>query len=78
MALALSIETGIPIPPTRIGGKAVKYHALRTMQIGESFFVPHKITNHMTGTLRCVRPKKFKQRTVTVNGVRGVRIWRIA
>lgn len=72
-----AIESGIPFPPTRKGGKAVKHHYLRTMEIGESVFVPRVITNSMTGTLRCIRPKKFQMRTRTEGGVKGVRIWRI-
>jgi hypothetical protein len=72
------IDKGIPIPPDRVSGKAKKYPQLRVMEIGDSFFVPDKITNSMTNTLRCARPRKFRMRTRVEDGITGIRIWRIA
>lgn len=73
------IEQNIPIPPVpnRKGGKPVKYHQLRTMEVGDSFFAPNKITNSMTGSLACARPRKFIMRSVVEHRTEGVRIWRI-
>jgi hypothetical protein len=65
------IEKGIPVPPDIRG---LRKYPWNLMDTGDSFFVPNR---------KVVMPpkhptKKWTQRTVEENGVRGIRIWRIA
>ena len=72
-----SIEKGVPIPESRGGGRP-KY-PFREMGIGDSFFVAGKSTakfNAVTQHHKKHHGLKFAIRTVTENGVKGVRVWR--
>lgn len=67
----IKIEKGIPMPARR-GTTGVAWGA---MEIGDSAFIPR--TNvYYAGRGR--NGFKFRSRTVTENGVKGVRVWRIA
>lgn len=51
----------------------------RTMAVGESFFAPNRTTTSIHGDVRKHhRPMRVRARSVIVNNVRGVRVWRIA
>ncbi len=50
----------------------------RTMEIGDSFFVPNKTPRTMHKSTRGYRPMKFRCRSVVCRGVEGTRVWRIA
>ena len=72
-----SIEKGVPIPESRGGGRG-KY-PFREMEIGDSFFVAGKSTAKFSAHVHHHRKRhglKFTTRTVTEDGVKGVRIWR--
>lgn len=66
------VEKGIPVPPDPRGRTSV--YPWQSMEVGDSFFKPD--------TKVIIPPKhptrKWTQRTVEENGVRGIRIWRIA
>lgn len=74
----VTIEKGVPLPAP--AGARNKY-PWRTMEVGDSFFVANISTGGFGGTLAGAAARsghRFTQRTVTENGVRGVRVWRIA
>lgn len=82
----ITIQTGIPIPPSN--GKASKprdlmVEALKRMMKDESFFVPFTRANAIT--IQCARTMAkgmtgnfYVARTVTEEGQRGMRVWRVA
>lgn len=74
--MALKIEKGIPFPePTSVASELGRF------EIGDSAFievasgkVPYStVYNYATRT-----GKTFKVRTTVENGVRGIRVWRVA
>lgn len=73
----IKIDNNIPIPLVR--GKS-KYPFAK-LEIGESFFVPEKSTNFL-GAIRAkfarILSRKFIIRSVTENGVKGIRVWRVS
>lgn len=77
--MMLKIEKGIPIPaPTGLS------HELGQFEIGDSAFI--EVAKGKKTSTFCAMVynyaarsgKEFKTRTATENGVRGVRIWRVA
>jgi hypothetical protein len=84
----IQIEKGIPIPPKR-NFLARKYD-FESMEVGDSFAVEvtrkrkaANIKNTLSSSSydyakRCKKPWKFAVRRVVENGVKKVRIWRIA
>lgn len=67
------IEKGIPAPAAR--GK----YPFAQMEVGDSFFVPGKTSrNFPLGPYNARLGFGFRARTVTVDGVTGVRIWRVS
>jgi hypothetical protein len=68
------LDDNIPIPPKQNKGSRPWKYPLRTMAIGQSFFVPDKKTANIGGCLKNVKDRKFVMRSV--DG--GVRVWRIA
>ena len=68
----IKIDDNVPMP-TR-----PKKHPLGQLEIGQSYFVAGMPSNNVTGNFVYHRPKKFTVRTVTENGVNGVRVWRTA
>lgn len=75
MTTAFKIDTNVPMPE---GLVRVKY-PFSKMEIGESFFVPGIAEGRrVAGRAQHHAPKKFAGRTVTENGITGIRYWRIA
>ena len=74
----MTLETNIPIPHTPGGNRKYPWSE---MGIGESFFIGaievERISSLATRAARRLG-RKFTCRTITVNGSRGVRVWRIA
>lgn len=71
--MQIVIEKNIPAPAiTR-----TRTYPFREMEIGDSFFVTATPVVNIHGCARRHRPKKFICRTVTENGVRGIRVWRV-
>ena len=66
----IKIDKNVPMP------SAGKY-PFGDMDVGDSFFVAGKTAAQMGGTMHFRKPKKFTTRTVTENGVKGIRIWRV-
>lgn len=75
----IDIDKGVPMPETR--GRPVRY-PFESMEVGDSFFCSG-------GTMRTTRtrtseasrrlaPKRFSARAVEENGVKGIRVWRVA
>jgi hypothetical protein len=51
----------------------------RTMAVGESFFAAGRTPTSIHGDVRKYhRPLRVRARSVMINGIRGVRVWRIA
>lgn len=66
------IEKGVPIP---VRGKTVGLtNTLRSMEVGDSVFVPGISAGDVGGRFAWLKPLKFTVR----KQVGGVRIWRIA
>jgi len=77
----IKIDKGLPIPPGSGRGKRSIY-PFRQMEIGDSIFIPNKtarIIGGVWGTFAKRNPEfAFKARADSVEGVPGVRVWRIA
>jgi hypothetical protein len=74
----IEIQNNLPIPPRR--GRPVKY-PLDLMQVGDSFFVATQVRSTLSNSINRCRKKlgsSFTVRTVEENGVRGLRVWRVA
>jgi hypothetical protein len=69
----ITIDKNIPIPELR-GRKRLL--PLGEMEVGDSFFTT--ATSHASIRTAPHLPKRFTIRTVTENGVKGLRVWRIA
>lgn len=72
--MTYKIETGVPTPPR--AQKRRKY-PLGDMSVGDSFFVPGGDSQTIGASWRRFKPKLFTARTVTENGIKGVRVWRL-
>lgn len=67
------IQKNVPIPQNKIASK----YPFKDMEIGDSFFASGIPATYISLHSRMLRPMKFSCRTVTENGVRGLRVWRI-
>lgn len=67
----IKIDKDIPIPVGPMGSK----YPLGKLEVGDSFFIEGQKT--LSGVFGQHKPKKFSVRTVTENGVKGVRVWRV-
>lgn len=72
--MMIKIDKGIPAPAS---GRHLKY-PFAMMEIGDSFFVPTTTSSNILVCAYKHRPKRFTTRSVVENGVRGIRVWRIA
>lgn len=74
--MSIKIDKNVPVPSGKRGPAAYPWD---DMQPGDSFFVPGKTPKTLGGAV--VTPKnrgmKIRTRSVTENGVAGVRIWRV-
>ena len=68
--MTIKIDQNVPIP-----ARENRKYPFKQMEIGESFFVPGKISSDLSTAI--YRPKKFTFRTTIESGVKGVRVWRI-
>jgi hypothetical protein len=76
--MTFEIDKNVPLPPNAGKPGGGKY-PWASMEIGDSFFAPGKVGARVaTAGKRGGGQSKFTIRTVTENGVRGVRVWRIA
>lgn len=76
--MSFQIDKGIQIPASRTTGVT---EALRELGVGDSFFVPekhHRAAVSIGSRVGTSTGRQFTSRTVTENGVTGVRIWRVA
>ena len=74
-----TIDKNVPAPAVANLGAPAKY-PWRAMDVGDSFFVPEKTASYMTSAaLNAGRTlgRKYTVRTVTENGVKGARVWRV-
>jgi len=76
----ITIDKDKPIPKLSGRGAPRKY-PFDELAVGESFFVPGKKSTDLGGSIGGARHRlpgrKFRTRTVTENGVDGVRVWRV-
>jgi hypothetical protein len=80
----MKIDANIPIPKIVQVARESKY-PLRSLQIGDSFFIPkgnEKGTRNSISSLMDACSKrhglKFVTRTVVEDNVKGLRVWRVA
>lgn len=76
----IQIDKGVPIPPHVRGQGAPKY-PWREMEIGDSFFVSDRHRRSISAAASSARQHRghqFATRSVTENGVDGIRVWRVA
>lgn len=73
--MQFKIEQGIEIPERR--GRS-KLYPFSQMNIGDSFFIPGKTSQSISTNFGHHKPMKFSARTMEENGVKGVRVWRVA
>jgi hypothetical protein len=76
----IEYQTDVPLEAgsTRTGRKPS--YPFRTMPVGASFFVPNKTVSSIRAAAHHYREEglHFSAQTVIEDGVKGVRIWRIA
>ena len=68
----LKVEKGFPMPES----KKLRKYPLDVMEVGDSFFVPNGLQGHISPSANKLHPKRFTTRTVTEDGIRGIRVWR--
>lgn len=73
----ITIDKNVPLPILIKKGAPRKY-PLSDLEVGESFFAAGKLPSDIRPLATRLRPKKFAVRTVTENGVKGVRVWRLS
>jgi hypothetical protein len=80
------IENGITIPPDvnilhpRIRSRKKKYH-FDKLEVGQSYCIPYKgkgASGYVHNAKRMMPTFNFIYRVAYKNGVKGIRIWRIA
>jgi hypothetical protein len=74
----MKVEKGIPIPSSEVGRPSV--YPWADMDVGSSFFVKKISLNSMSAAARRrgqSHNEKYTARTVTENGIKGVRVWRV-
>ena len=71
----IKIDKNVPTP--NLARDPNTKYPFREMDVGDSFFAGDRTTAQMSVNTQHYRPKKFTCRTVTENGVKGVRVWRI-
>lgn len=75
----IKIDHDIPIPNPEYQRRQRKY-PIADMAVGDSFFAHAQRSESVSSSLTKYRKmgRRFTARTVTENGVKGVRLWRIA
>lgn len=58
-------------------GRPPKY-PLRTLDVGESIFIPGATQKKINKVRKVYVPMKFRCRTLVKGGMEGTRVWRIA
>lgn len=75
--MAITLDNDIPLPTVDMTKKKSDERILmETMNVGQSFFTSEKTLGTLTGMARACRPNKYNLRTVSENGIEGVRVWR--
>jgi len=69
------IDRGIPAP---VGSTRTARYPFTILEVGESFFVPGAVRQQFCIGYYSRNGKRFATCRVTEDGVRGLRIWRIA
>jgi hypothetical protein len=75
----IEIDRDIAMPEDDCNGRCGRTPTSpwRSLQVGDSFFIPHRRVIS-TGYWRDVTGFSFITRSTSVDGVRGVRVWRCA
>ena len=82
----ITIEKGIPLPEPTGRGATIKYDFIKSMEIGDSFYIngntpdfsPATIRSHVYG-LNAETSKKYTIRTLVGNSKnpKAIRVWRV-
>jgi hypothetical protein len=83
--LKLTIEDNVPLPPRKCGRAGSDKYMIRSLQPGQSVFVPGGrraiITGSISGLTTRLKKKgvvvKFATRAVSDDNISGIRIWRL-
>ena len=76
--MTIEIESNVPIPEST-SGRRLKY-PFESLEVGDSFFVEGKEPAQVSGSKKHFSAKlghRYICRTVTEDGVKGVRLWRV-
>lgn len=75
----IKIDKGVPVPVEGTRGGRKTIYPWAEMQPGDSFFAPRaKHANVNVNRVRKHVPNStWTTRTVTENGIRGIRVWRL-
>ena len=85
--MEIKIDKGIPVPVSGVGrtGYTPEGRAMVLLEAGDSFVFPSKndesieaARNRMQAVASRLKPKKFTSRIVEEDGVRVIRVWRVA
>ena len=76
--MEIKIDKNVELSPSMTGRSKKSKYPFAELEIGDSFFVEGKTAGQFGGWRNYHRPKKFSERTVIENGVKGLRVWRIA
>ena len=79
-AFQFTVDSAIPLPPpSRSPGHGI--YPFPLMNVGDSFFVAGKTEKQIGASIRNHKARtgrSFATRRVFVDGIKGVRVWRIA
>lgn len=71
----IKIDSNIPVPKRSRAGTFLE--TCRLMEVGQSAFFAGRVLGGASSRLFQLRPRRFTGRTVTEDGVKGVRVWRV-
>ena len=81
------VENNVPPPSKHSSSPKSHWNVVRSLKPGQSVFLPDDVIGggktkpvRMAGSIACQAfgPGNYASRALTENGVKGVRIWRIA
>lgn len=75
----IEVQSGVPIPAKK-GGRPPRY-PWRDLAVGDSFFIPAALRPVVASASRNNARRnggRFRVLTMVENGIKGVRVWRIA
>ena len=80
MSTEIIVTKDIPFIGSKSQGGRARIYPLAEMEVGDSFALPKEEATRVSAAMsyRGLKPKRFARRMVIENGVKVVRVWRIA